>query len=403
MENLFAKGTSDVLRWALSQVDTDDSVVSKQIQVGFARGGHCELFQSTVKKLNENSIFYCSRAAAMEGHLDFLKMLKAHYKINSRQIATNAAEMGHLHILQWLRSDDTFSISIAAARCGRVEILEWQKESGVEFYSSTSLMDSAVRGGQINVLKWLKDNSLVDYNHMCYNIADANDDIIKWYILNGFKWDAYLTSSIAKKGKFEVLKWCVENGCVSYEFDLCRVAANLGNLEMLKWLVDHGLAFNATVTEAAALAGHLEILQWLRSKNCEWNVSTCVAAAKMGRKDIIRWAIDNGLSWDKTISYGAAYGGHIDLLKWLISSGCPVEDDICVGACDGGQLDTLLWCVENGYEPNVSECLKMATQLANKSIVKWFVDQQTAKHIVPAPPPTQQDIDDFFQAINVDD
>lgn len=73
--------------------------------------------------------------------------------------ADRAADNGHIHVLAWLHSigADFSNVMCAAARAGRIEVLEWtQKETCLRPHDWI-YTEAAAEGGHLDALKWLRE------------------------------------------------------------------------------------------------------------------------------------------------------------------------------------------------------------------------------------------------------
>ena len=98
----------------------------------------------------------------------------------------------------------------------------------------------------------------------------------------------------AERGCLGTLKSLHRRGHVTFDEDLCALAAQGGHLEVLKWLHENGYPWNEDTCELAARHGHLGVLQWARANGCPWDEGTCAAAARGGHTEALAWARKKG-------------------------------------------------------------------------------------------------------------
>ena len=167
---------------------------------------------------------------------------------------------GHLNILKWVinsgREYDEYSCVIGAVRRGKLEILKWFTEKGLQpccvddlNVMSSSLCVHAARSGQLATLKWLMENGCPFVQSVFYYaIYGDHIHILKYLRESGYTWD----NNMCKKatGSFRVkndkvdmrtLKWLIEAGCPwgnapSYGFDVIGDKAG----EMERWCRERG-------------------------------------------------------------------------------------------------------------------------------------------------------------------
>ena len=74
----------------------------------------------------------------------------------------------------------------------------------------------------------------------------------------------------------------------------------------------------STTTTSAAKSGQLEILKWCRQHECNWNMDTTKYAAKRGHLEVFKWSLENGCPWSSiAICFSAASNGHLDILEYF--------------------------------------------------------------------------------------
>ena len=98
----------------------------------------------------------------------------------------------------------------------------------------------------------------------------------------------------AERGCLGTLKSLHRRGHVTFDEDLCALAAQGGHLEVLKWLHENGYPWNEDTCELAARHGHLGVLQWARANGCPWDGWTCKYAARNAHSKLLSWAQANG-------------------------------------------------------------------------------------------------------------
>ena len=76
---------------------------------------------------------------------------------------------------------------------------------------------------------------------------------------------------------------------------ISSTAARYGQFEILKWLYENNCEWDEKTTMWAAYEGHLDILKWLVEKNCPWNESVCSSAAENNHFDVLKWVRENGI------------------------------------------------------------------------------------------------------------
>ncbi|CAB1118346.1 unnamed protein product [Ectocarpus sp. CCAP 1310/34] len=221
------------------------------------------------------------------------------------------------------------SICNAAARFGRLDLLELAQESACGWTPATYACQLAALGCHARVLKWLRSptenwptgrvapNACPWDECACADAALAGrHDVVEWLRDNDCPWDG---RTAALGGFFDGLQSAFAQGC-PWDSESCSWAACRGDLHMLEWLRENDypwdLAGEGGPCAGAARGGHLELIKWTRSKGCPWNERTCAEAAKGGHLEVLQWARENGCDWNSETCAGAAWGQHLGVLRW---------------------------------------------------------------------------------------
>jgi hypothetical protein len=109
-------------------------------------------------------------------------------------------------------------------------------------------------------------------------------------------WAAGLLEEAARRGHFDLLRWCYEHGCTwQHAADAPICAAQSGNVELMAWVLQQpDMILDEDVMLHAVLLGHTALCQYLRAQQCPWNASSTSVAASTGCVDLLRWLMDNG-------------------------------------------------------------------------------------------------------------
>lgn len=247
-------------------------------------------------------------------------------------------------------------LTLLAARRGFTDILCWLRDEGCE------LDDWAVRGaangGRIAVLQWLKDQGV---DHMKSSCSPANDaaagghvEALVWLKEQGHFFGEETMNEAAAYGRLQVLRWLVEQG-VQISDENIKKAVSYAHFHVLKWVKEQRGAgiFDPRLSGVAAVAGQLEVLQWLK-------------------KEILPVS-----AMCPTTSHFAALGGHLEVLQWLKDEGMRFGENTCIGAVQGGELETLKWLREQGCPWNVHVVLKDAYRYSHPVCAEWIESVMT--------------------------
>jgi hypothetical protein len=196
-------------------------------------------------------------------------------------------------------------------------------------------------------------------------------------------------SCAARHGSVSTLEEAYRLG---YRLDVSAYeeAARAGHLHVLEWLralekVKGGpkanakrLAWDESVTAAAADGGSLEVLRWLRYRKCPWDATTCIAAARRGYLPVLQWARKNHCAWDDGVTLAAVAGpepnqvdqtgrgGDATLFFWCVERGCRVHASAHHGA--RSPLPTGAWSAAAALSRSL-RCLRCLRQRADEPLM----------------------------------
>jgi hypothetical protein len=205
---------------------------------------------------------------------------------------------------QW-SSDRRRHAAASAAFHGQIDSLEWLRSVGLQW--RTEICTAAARGGRLSVLQWLRQQDLP-----C-------------------PWDTWTCTVAAENGHLPVLQWArQQDPPCPWDWYTCSEAAMNGHLRVLQWArqQDPPCPWNSVICTCAAENGHLHVLQWARQQDppCPWNSFTCTGAARNGHLSVLQWARQQDppcpwSAWEKAYSRErAALFGHHDVVGFIDSS-----------------------------------------------------------------------------------
>jgi hypothetical protein len=166
----------------------------------------------TIKSL----LMCCKQYNEYQNIIALLKELKHMILIENFKITVaNAAENGHINILNWFHKSryefkySEYAINYAARNC-HINVLEWFHNSKYEFKYSEAAVDWASENGHINVLEWFHNSQYeFKYSKDAINWASENGhiNVLEWFYNSDYK---FKYSSIGNNE--EIIKWFNDNG-----------------------------------------------------------------------------------------------------------------------------------------------------------------------------------------------
>mmetsp|Transcript_18287 Transcript_18287/g.45505 ORF Transcript_18287/g.45505 Transcript_18287/m.45505 type:complete len:542 (-) Transcript_18287:399-2024(-) len=310
-------------------------------------------------------------------------------------LCTNAAEEGHLEVLQAARTRDCPWNSLTtkkAAAGGHLEVLKWLRENGCENTKATCT--AAAAGGHLEVLKWCRakwkrHREVIPWGPEVCSAAAGNGQLetLKWAFENGCPWDAETCAKAAKIGRLDILQYVRQRDC-PWDGEASTGAAFHGHLEVLTWIQENGGVMDTGVAESvpfyAAVGGHLEVLKFAHAINLPWDSQTyCAMAASGADMPMLTWLHGNhGNEWNEMTPALAAQGGHLDVLKWVIARGCPWGYQVWKGAALEGHLHILEYAAAD-HCPGRDAAPAAAAEAGRVDVLRWLhqrgvpLDQRT--------------------------
>lgn len=282
---------------------------------------------------------------ALHGYLQLFINLNCEW---SNIVCRYAAKGGHLHILDWGRSQKYKISHLAfdeAAVYGHLHILEWACCKNLTF-RTTSTFNAAAYGGHMHIIQWL-------YDHNC-------------------PWNERVGRIAVEQGYLDVLQWIMIKGYQYVDSHLSQNAATWGHLHILEWLYQGGVECSLyDILYEASCNGHAEIVQWAISKGGVPENDHAITAIVNNRLNVLKILLDHGIVWDNLMSRTAAYRGRFDILKWAHENGYQFSHKICNYAAGGGKLEILMWLRRLGYPWSEKTCAKAAAE-GHLHILEWL-------------------------------
>jgi hypothetical protein len=322
-----------------------------------------------------DTVSLCAEAAAL-GYLPILQWIRSQLskegrigdgadgRLWDRLTCTRAAYHGHFHIVQWARingCDWDATTCAAAAHHGHLPILQWIREYSCPWDDTTCA--NAAHNGHLHVVQWARENGCEWDEDTCTEAAtNGHLHVLQWARSQDCPWDEWTCAGAAKNGHLHILQWARENGC-KWNEDTCSNAAFNGHLEVLQWARNNDCPWDEWTCHDSAMNGHLHVLEWARSYDCPWNQFTCAYAAENGRLQVLKWARHNDCPWDEQTCWRAAMNGHLNIVKWAHRHGCPWDEHTVGFAKRFGHVEIEQWAYANGcpYDYDDTDKLRTAT------------------------------------------
>ena len=315
------------------------------------------------------SDIYSATAAAYAGSIDLLKLFSPPW---SEHVYTNAAEKGHLALLQWAKENaennypwPESKMFPAAAKCDNAELYHWLFDQQFPLEEETSFIN-ALKKGHFKLIKFARSHGSIFWNDEFYfslleGAATLGDlETMEWAIAENTG-----TTGTAASHPIEA------NHPIEASSDffapVIEAAASGGHIHILEFLRPTGIPFReqqfyAKVSEAAARHGHVAILEWASANTAFSWAYTCflaaiegsqfkvlvwlqefttkrkqfhelmkrshpmLIAAQVGDIEVFKWLRNNGMKWHPSTYTLTKQSFHNDIAEWAVKNGCPKDE-----------------------------------------------------------------------------
>ncbi|MDR3502070.1 MAG: ankyrin repeat domain-containing protein [Legionella sp.] len=397
-------GRLDILQWFIKQgIATESSFTENAADInGF-------------KELNAILI------AAMNGHIEILKLLQFHLgfqvlaaqrtPLEGMDIVLFAAACGHLELFKWLVAQD-YNVNVSdcwgnppllcAARNGNVAVVKWILELlnvplDVKNSKGDGVINLAVANGQLDLLNYAYEKKPTLLNEVSATGVTPAMCAAKYNTLNVLRW------LCEKQGLLPIVAQRAKDGTTVF-----MAAMSYGSLEVFQWLVSqlYGNAKSPDLSgflHFAARRGQLEIVEWLiTTKNLVLDETTMINARKSMNGTLLGWLeqylqsqLSNANSIPPVTEIVSAIGkGDLDALKTMHTQySLPKLEEqhhikIVQYVAAKGQLDILQWLINDNIFSEFSliegeNAILLAVSKGHVTIVEW-VHQQFGRQIITA-------------------
>jgi len=169
----------------------------------------------------------------------------------------------------------------------------------------------AATQGNLQMVQWARQHKKWMQNHVCM-------------------WDADTVAEAARNAHYDVLEWCLLNGC-PWDFRI-KIYPQMYNHPNLLPLVETYTFDKSDPTMFATKTNDKELLKWCLEKGYEWNSAMCKFAIEHGFCDLIRMVHQMGYSINSDVCEVAATHGHLDVLQWAYPKGFTLDPDQIIHA-----------------------------------------------------------------------
>ena len=181
--------------------------------------------------------------------------------------------------------NENISLIDTASKYGRVDMLEWWKNSDSELEYNSNSINDASKNGHTNVLEWWKNSDLeLKYTEWAINNASGKGhaNVLEWWKSSGLKleYTEWAINHASGKGHVNVLEWWKSSGLkLEYTYYAIYYASAHGHINVLEWWKSSGLEwwkssglelkYTSNAIKIASKNGHTNVLNWWKKSNPE--------------------------------------------------------------------------------------------------------------------------------------
>ena len=174
----------DVLRIIIVELPEAEQAIIKEVSRRLRTGVHRD------RKITQATVL----AAAKHGNTQLIELLLSKVKKGERE------KMERL-------------VCDAAARAGKLEVLQWARENHFHWIKQ-SVTENAAQGGHLEVLKWLKDKNILQGEIGKYAALGGHLHVLEWLktVIGRYTLRVNDILGALQNGHLAVVNWAVDNG-----------------------------------------------------------------------------------------------------------------------------------------------------------------------------------------------
>lgn len=237
--------------------------------------------------------------------------------------------------------------------CRSVALLAWAKAQGAPWNEKT-LAYCALAGGMEVVLWARKQRGGIPWDHRAIGFAAAGGrlDVMEYLRAGGCPWHETCTLHAVLNNQLEAFTWLMSLDCPWDPKKTAIAAAEYGSLDLMRCVREQPDSdWSADVFAEAARKAKFDMLEYLLENNAPRDFKTFNAVAANGDMRVLKWLKRNNFPYSAVAAANAAKFGHLHVLEWLRENSCPMNEKACALAAGMGHLDILIGLVESGRHP----------------------------------------------------
>ncbi|KAL2914108.1 hypothetical protein HK105_206366 [Polyrhizophydium stewartii] len=379
IQNMILAHAGDLTLWLNGRIDDLSNISFEQFKLILVEVFELD-WQGDLTKLPFKELKYC-------------RLDESFWRIRSRGMHTRVKLLG-LDFLQdgldqaailngWtdlLEFDNLCVMSINAARCGSVSMLQNLFDERKFVWLHYSHAEEAAKFGHLEMLKWLAGRMPVsDWTTWVMDEAagSGNLDCVKF--LHAYRTEGCTTEAMdraAENGHLDVVKWLHDNRTEGCTRAAMHLAAANGHLEVIEFLHKHRREVKITAAaKAAAQHGRLAVIKHIYALAPNAITSAVVdSAASCDQIDLLDWIVDNTTA--RLTSAGitlAAKKCNLCVLLWLRRRLPEILKSHAIYRVDGQSADFVFgWLERDKRRPEFLEVLRYAIEEQQTLVLRWI-------------------------------
>ncbi|EFA77707.1 hypothetical protein PPL_12316 [Heterostelium album PN500] len=237
-------GRLDMIQWLL--VNRSEDFEKSEMLIPAIEAGHLPVVEYILrehKELLDKEDKVLVKTAAVNGHLDVLKLLYEEKFSVPDNIVDDAALSGNLKLIKWLQENKIGVASLRAIQSAvtieDLQTLVWlyHNSSDVVHLNIPFIVKLAVANNHLSVVKWLLENTTTERHidsETIVNVAKGNYfDMFQFLLKNAqVQIPDNLLDIVVSRGHFKFIKYLHENTTLSCSTNSMDYSCSYGRLEI---------------------------------------------------------------------------------------------------------------------------------------------------------------------------
>lgn len=362
------EGHAHVFQWLFDSADAEGRTIPPiGTQDSPVYSVHAEILSWLHARNRKDHLVLVMDQVAKKGDLEFMKWALGHADVYSFQYTVDtvrdAAEAGHLQVLQWLRASNlvvSFEKALeAAATGGHVPIVTWLLEE----YPAHSFEPPSIRAacnGHIEVVQWMVEQ---------YPWKSPEDRST---------WITEAFSGAVSNGHWTVIRYLFKQKPLTHApFSCVGSVVHSGDLELVQWLHVRGVVFTGDPIGCAALDGNIPMIEWLHENSVmgAYSLDHAFQLPMINRHlDVIEWLHAHGAQpTHRSVMTTAGCHADVPLIKWMHEHWTQYwSTDVMDHAAERGSLEVIKFLHANRQEGCTTKAMNKAARNGHLSVVRWL-------------------------------